>query len=324
MSTKRTVRWRRVVEQVAGVAILIAVGWYLWQRRDTIAQVVDLSASVIAALAIGVLASWIVVAWQSYLLFRAQGVEIGFFENLVVATATGFGNYLPMRLGTLIRIRYMKQMHGLRYARFGSMVGMRVVLMQSATGVLGLIGVIGVWATGGTFSVVLGALFFAIFAVSTIAFSLRLPRAASTGAVRRMWNDFVEGFEVTRARPKVASMVLGLLVIQYALLAWRLDVSLAVVDVDASFFLLVMLGPLTGLISAVAITPGGIGIREALIGYVTFEVGLSFDSGMIAGAVDRAVILCLIAVLGSLSFGYIWWGVRRRRDEGLDEEGAGE
>lgn len=310
MSRTRTARWRRIVEQVAGVAILVAVGWYLWQRRDTISQVVDVSASVVITLAIGILLSWVVVSWQTFLLFRAQGVAIGFFENLVVSTATGLGNYLPMRLGTLIRIRYMKRVHRLRVARFGSMLGMRVVLMQSASGVLGLIGVIGVWLTQGRFSVVLAGLFFAIFAVSALAFSLRLPRAASTGLVRRVWNDFVEGFEVTRARPGVALQVLALLVVQYALLAWRLDVSLAAVDVEASFFLLAMLGPLTGLVSAVAVTPGGIGVREALIGYVTYEVGMTFDSGMIAAAVDRAVILCLIAVLGSISFGYIWWGVR--------------
>jgi uncharacterized membrane protein YbhN (UPF0104 family) len=324
MAKNRTFRWRPVVEQAVGILILVAVGWYFWERRDTVAQIVDVSLYVLVALTVGVLLSWIVVAWQSYLLFRAQGIEIGFLENLIVATATGFGNYLPMRVGTLIRIRYMKQVHGMRYARFGSMTGMRIVLMQSATGLLGLIGVAGLWATQGTISLVLAGLFLAIFVVSAAAFSLRVPRATGSGLVRRVWNDFIEGFEVTRARPGIALQVMGLVMVQYALLAWRLQVSLAAVDVEASFFLLAMLGPLTALVSALAFTPGGLGIREALIGYVTYEVGMSFDIGMIAGAVDRAVILCLIAVLGSVSFGYIWWGVRARRNRLREPADGGE
>lgn len=324
MAKNRTFRWRPVVEQAVGILILVAVGWYFWERRDTVAQIVDVSLYVLVALTVGVLLSWIVVAWQSYLLFRAQGIEIGFLENLIVATATGFGNYLPMRVGTLIRIRYMKQVHGMRYARFGSMTGMRIVLMQSATGLLGLIGVAGLWATQGTISLVLAGLFLAIFVVSAAAFSLRVPRATGSGLVRRVWNDFIEGFEVTRARPGIALQVMGLVMVQYALLAWRLQVSLAAVGVEASFFLLAMLGPLTALVSALAFTPGGLGIREALIGYVTYEVGMSFDIGMIAGAVDRAVILCLIAVLGSVSFGYIWWGVRARRNRLREPADGGE
>jgi uncharacterized membrane protein YbhN (UPF0104 family) len=322
MAKNRSFRWRPVVEQAVGILILAAVGWYFWERRDTIAQVVDVSLYVLVALTVGVLLSWIVVAWQSYLLFRAQGIEIGFMENLIVTTSTTFGNYLPMRIGTLIRIRYMKTVHGMRYARFGSMAGMRIVLMQSATGLLGLLGVVGLWASQGSVSLVLAALFLAIFLVSVAAFSLRVPRATGSGFVRRVWNDFVEGFEVTRARPGVALKVILLVMAQYALLAWRLQVSLAAVNVEASFFLLAMLGPLAALVSALALTPGGLGVREALIGYVTFEVGMTFDIGMIAGAVDRAVVLCLVALLGALSFGYIWWGLRAR-GSGLRESADG-
>jgi uncharacterized membrane protein YbhN (UPF0104 family) len=324
MPKNRTFRWRPVVEQAVGILILVAVGWYFWERRDTIAQIVDVSLYVLLALIIGVLLSWTVVSWQSYLLFRAQGIEIGFMENLIVTTSMTFGNYLPMRIGTIVRIRYMKTVHGMRYARFGSMTGMRIVLMQSATGLLGLIGVVGLWATQGTVSVILAALFLAIFLVSVAAFSLRVPRATGSGLIRRVWNDFIEGFDVTRSRPGVALQVMALVIAQYALLAWRLQVSLAAVGVEASFFLLAMLGPLTALVSALALTPGGLGVREALIGYVTFEVGMTFDIGMIAGAVDRAVVLCLVAVLGSLSFGYVWWGVRGRGSPTRETADGGE
>lgn len=271
------------------------------------AELLDASWWDLGAMGILVLVGWVLSAAQSWVLFRTEGTQIGFGENFILAAGGNFANYLPMRVGTIVRGRYMKQVHGLRYARFGSVFGIRTVLMLSASGILGTIGTLGLWLFEGRAAWLLLVAFMAMLLATAAAVFFRLPRAKESGArLPRIWNDFLDGFATARARPRVSALVLVLLVLSQAALGLRLFISFDAFQVQASAWLLVLLAPIVVLISFTAITPGALGLREAAIGYVALATGYDFNLGLFAGSLDRAVILALTLAIGTPSFVYVW------------------
>jgi uncharacterized membrane protein YbhN (UPF0104 family) len=296
------------------VAVVVVLGFLalLWARREHFVSVLEVSLREIAILCGVVALTWVVVAAQNYLLYRASGIQVGFWECVMLMAGSGFGNYLPMRLGTVVRAQYLKSVHGFRYARFGSAFGVRTVLLVGATGILGLVGVIGIGLTGGRWSVELLLVFASLLVVPLIAWVTPLPGAArGVGRVRRVLGDFAEGIRALRQRPWTSLAVLVLIVLQQVTLAARFAVAAAGTGSDPPLAVLLLLAPLAALTAYLSVTPGGLGVREAVMGYATFAAGASFSSGLYVGTVDRAIQLAMVAALGGASFAFMWWRSRR-------------
>jgi uncharacterized membrane protein YbhN (UPF0104 family) len=313
-SLRRALRW---LENAFAGLILLAFSWYLWNHRAEFLQVLDVSWFDLTLIGVAVALGWLVNAAQTYVLYRAEELNLGFAENFVLAAAAAFGNYLPLRIGSLIRVRYLKVVHGLGYVRSGSLFGVRLVLMVLASAALGLAGTFWAWAGGAPLSAELVAAFSLLALLSGGAFTgwTRL-RSTGSGMLARVWNDFLDGFDTLRTRPRVSLIVLVLVVLQYLLLSIRFLVSMRAVQGDPSLAVLLLFGAFVGLSSFVAITPGGLGVREALMGYVTLATGRDFASGVFAGAVDRSVQLLFVVTLGGLGYLFVWWRVSRVLAEG--------
>jgi hypothetical protein len=304
-SGQRSGLWS-VAQNVLGIVVVLGFGGYLWHNRMAFEAVLEVSGSTIAGIALGILLTWIVASTQSYLMYRAEGVEIGWWENLFVALAGVLVNYLPMRLGTVVRMRYVKAVYGFGYARSMGILGIRLVLLVTATGMLGLVGTVWVWLGGGSLSLELMAIFAGLLVLAAAASFRSPPQVESEHRRYKIWNDFSAGFAAMRERPVVTVQVLCLIMIQLALVAWRFSLSLEAVGSSAPISLLVILSPATTLSNFVSIVPGGLGYREAIMGYVTMATGFEFNSGLFAGTVDRAVLMAMVFVMGSASFFHIW------------------
>ncbi len=295
----------------------MGTGVALWNRRRAFVELLDASWVDLLAMGALVLVAWVAASAQTWFLFRVEKAPIGFGENLALTLCANFANYLPMRVGTVLRVQYMKQVHGLRYARFGSIFGIRTVLLVSASGLLGGIATIGLWVVEGRPAWALLVSFLGMAAGALIALLVPLPRMRENGRrLSRVWNDFVDGFAAARARPLVSAIVLGLTLLQQLALGVRLHIGFQAFQSDASVWFMLLLAPLVMLVSFVAFTPGGLGLREAAIGYVAYATGRDFNLGLFAGSLDRAVLIALTALLGVPSFVYVWRRLRGSKDYG--------
>jgi len=313
-------RFARVAQNLVAIAIVGGFAFYLWKNRSVFEAAVDLSWHTFSAVGVGVLLTWLASSAQTFVLYRAAGVRIGFWETFLVAMATAVANYLPMRLGTLVRLRYLKAVHGLGYARSISVAGIRLVLLIVATGLLGLCGLLGIYATTGRLSVELAAIFAGLLGLACIAAFRRPPVTRGQNRLFRIWNNFSEGFATIRNQPAVAAQVLTLILLQLFLMGWRFQLSLEIVGSDPSYSSVLVLAPSATLVSFVSIVPGGLGLREAVMGYVTLSTQMTFAAGLLAGTVDRAVQMSLLLTLGFASLAYVW--LRLQRAEADSKDGA--
>jgi len=303
------------------VSIVIIGGlvYYVWKHWSVFNATLDASWYHVVGLVLCIVVTLVLNSCQVLLLLRALGVKIGFWENTFVFIAMLLGNYLPMRMGSVLRMHYFKKVHGLQYVKFGGVIGVRILILLISTGILGCIGMMGSRLSGGPFNVIL----LCIFASMTL-----LPLGACMIPARgvqnpknlfwRVWSDFLSAFETMRSNPLLLVQIVGLILIQFAMLATRLYISFDAIQVELSPWVFLILAPMTTLISFLSLTPGNLGVREWAIGFLALASGIDFQGGIFAGTLDRSVLMACTLVFGSGSLVY----VRSRFDKGIPRDNS--
>ena len=291
----------------------VVVGWLavaVWDRRELFDGLTDVPATEVLLVAVLTAVGHLFNATEFGLLYRLVGVPIGFAENWMLFSAGQVGNYLPGQIGTVHRFRYLKVVHGLDYATATSAYSMNFAITVFATGVVGAAGVVGLaegtardawWLTAG---------FVGLAALAVVPMVFRLPVGGGDGRLGRAWRRFAEGWDSAREAPSAALLVLVLELARYVLLAWRLQLAFSWLGVEEPFLLFLVVGPVGALATFVAVTPAGLGVREAAIAAVTATLGVGFDAGLLGSTADRAVSLAVVLLIGLPG---AWVTVRRVR-----------
>lgn len=296
-----------IAHNAFGTAVLIGFAWYVVAHRAEFDGVFEASVAELACLVALIGLTLFLNAVQNWLLFRGLGVDLRLREATLLMLATNFGNYLPMRAGTLVRAQYLKSVHGLPYAQSGSAFGVRTLITFFGTGVLGLFGMLLVYLEHERTSLGLVAVFIALMLIPAVAWVVPLPaKRERSGRVRRIFEVFVAGADKLRQRPSLGFSVLLAVLLQELTLVARFYLSTRALGADPSLATLLLLSPVATLASYAAITPGALGLREAAMGAATYAVGASFRSGALLGTLDRTVLLGVVAVAGGASFVYVW------------------
>jgi uncharacterized membrane protein YbhN (UPF0104 family) len=285
---------------------------YLFSRRDDLAKLGDASIEDLALLAVLVVVGAVLNATEYWVMYRAADVDIGFRENVALFNAGQLGNYLPMQVGTVYRFRYLKVVHRLRYANTASFLIMNLALTLGSTALCGMLGLLVLAVNQQADPSVLLVIFFvALLGVSLASALVPLPeRTDRTSRIMIAWAEFHRGWETVRRRPVTAFQVLFIDTVKLVFLAWRFAVAFHILGIDAPIGVYLVVAPVTALVTVLAPTPGSLGIREGAVAIVVKLLGYSIPTGLLAATIDRAVMLVVACVLGTI--GYIVTGRRLR------------
>jgi glycosyltransferase 2 family protein len=310
-ATRRDIRWL-LANLVLPLAFLAALVFVVWNRREDLRPIFENPDGSLALIAALIVVGHSLNSAEFWLLYRAQGMHIGLFENWMVFTAGQLGNLLPGQVGTLYRFRYLKVVHSFSYTRSGSSFGANLVITFASSAIAGLVGLAGVAATGGTARFWLVAAFVALGVGSCLFVLVPMPHVKwLRGRPARIWQGFRSGWEDLRTKPAVSAGVLGLDLAKYLFVAWRFQVAFSLLGVQEPLWYFLVIAPAAGLAGALSFTPGGIGIREAFVTAAAMGMGATFDTGLLAATVDRGVMLATSVVLGSIGYGYTLRRMRR-------------
>lgn len=299
---QRSIRWYlgNLVVPAVFVVALVAV---VWSRRGDLTPLGRDPGAELALIAVLVVAGHFLNSAEFWVLYRAQGLRIGLWENWTLFLAGQLGNLLPGQVGTLHRFRYLKVVHGFGYTRSSSSFGANLVITFGSSAVAALVGLIGMTAAGGTarWWLVAGVVGLGVLSV-TMTF-VPMPHVPwLRGRPASVWHGFREGWEDLRRRPKVAATVLLLDLGKYLLVAWRFQIAFGLLGVDEPFWYFLVIAPAAGIAGALSFTPGGLGIRELFVTVAAVGLGSEFDIGLLAATVDRGVMLATSLLLGGTSY----------------------
>ena len=239
------------------------------------------------------------------LLARKFGVKLSLMEWFGLAMVTAMGNYLtPFYGGMVSRAVYLKQKHTLPYSSFLSVLTASYLISFTLIGFLGMTGILLVgWETQ-TFYWNLFA-FFCIVSTSTL-FLMFGPRVKIRigGRIGKAITNALDGWDLIRRDFVLIAKLSGLGLVNLLTIALGTYVSYHALGSQVSFGVVVLIAMMATFSLFVGITPGNLGIQEAIISFSSAYLGAGFNVGILASLLLRVATLLIVFSLGPV-FSYI-------------------
>lgn len=318
-SPPRTGSFAQTVFSYSIVALFFVLcGWYVYAHRQDFHFLFGVSFWEMALSALLILIAFLISAYQSGLFLESFGLSLGFVELTAVTMGMCLGNLiLPMRGGTGGLAIYLKKVHGLNFREFAVMYGGTALLIALINAGLALIGLIVLYWSAGFFHTALSLFVAALFAVS-LYLSIFPPPArwkgsGFRGAVARSIHSW---HSLTRNRRVLAKLAVSFLLVAVALTGSFYFIYRSL-GAPLSALAVLITSSLGNIANLFAITPGSLGIFDAVVIEIPQSFGLDPARSIAAALVFRLLSFLCAAALGIPG---LVWLVRAAAQGGSGEE----
>ena len=220
------------------------------------------------------------------------------------ASGAWLNKVLPLQSGAVGRAVYLKRRHNVAYSRF---FGIQVAIFTFRILMAGILGS-AMWGilreTGLELSPLLLGLCIVLVVGMAGALLLPIPDWGPTHRISRLIASAVEGWSVLK-RPQLAVKVGCLEAVKLVLTGVRLWIALGALGQDIGLPAALFAGVLVAMSQVVRLTPGNLGIREAVTGALAVSVQSGFGAGVIASGLLRVLSFLLAMVLGPPSSSWL-------------------
>jgi len=295
-------RFRRV-RVLVSVPLLLAVGfiaWYFIRRHwSEFIGIVDLSPVYLAQMSVLIVLFQTILGVKIRAATRAFDVRLAPGQWFAVAQVNSLLNYLPIRGGPIVSAAYLKGAFDFAYTRYASVLGAGFGLTIIVFSTMGCLGIVGMAGSGGEMLWEV----LPVYAVMIVApLGIFLWMGKKTGGIRnKTLAGFREGWAIIAGN---RTCLLTLIIADCCLVmidSLRIMLSYRVVGVDIPYLAGWAMLPLANLAGVASLVPGGLGVKEGIMGLLSQVAGIGFETGIYATGLDRALLLLWLLILGVAS-----------------------
>lgn len=288
----------KVVSFAIGLLLVAAIGWYLAQRRETLATLGAVSIwSIIPLLALALL-SGLANALQFRQATLAVGLRLEFKEWYGLTVVNTMLNYVvPLKGAVVLRAAYMKQRYQLSYASYASVTAVTQII---TVGMAGLIGCFAILAAS-SLEHEKELLLLAILAVVASAGVYVVVSLLDAGQVERLggwFKKFAAGFSYWRQDGRASVSFLVIAALWLLMQGARLWFVFEALGVPVKFPVVLAIQALASISALVAITPGNLGLKEGVTALLASLAGVDPALALLASLLDRAAGVAVVVPLG--------------------------
>ena len=249
-----------------------------------------------------ILAALFMIGLSNQIIATHLGAPLSFYQWSSLAFASTFAShFLPMKAGMAIRAAYYKVYSKLPLSHFASLTILLFIISFTASSIIGLLTCLALLLNNTTVYWEITVIFVALLGASILLFFGRIPRLpVAYKKIREIEIQVHEGWALCRQRPRLILLSLGLNISLTLCYALRMYIAFMAIGQDVSLLGCTFLSALVGVSGIISITPAALGIREAAIVLGSTVLGVSPEISLLAGVIDRAVSVVVIAVSGSL------------------------
>ena len=245
--------------------------------------------------------------------FASMGIKMRYSDVFSLTAASALVDQLPVSAGVVSKGLYLKRWHAVSYTRFFSAT---LALFFCYTGINGFTGILTLlfqaWMTQRAPSALLLA-GFAGMAACPLIFLLPVEKFPMPEPVYRRLEQALSGWQVISQSPRLLARLVLIQLILMFLLALRYWLAFDMLSQDVSLAQALLFSNASILTQLVSIAPGGLGVREALVGAVAAFQGFDTAVSVVAVSLDRLVSSLVIFVCGG--FGLVVMGRRLSEDD---------
>ncbi len=235
------------------------------------------------------------------------GVMLEFRDWYGLSMVTNLLNMLlPARADYLFSAAYLRRKYKMPLSRFGSMVYGNAVLLALMLAIEGMIGLLllGWFYQTWNFQVGLIVLGLGIGTLPFLLLSSKVVRGDSWLAQRL--RTALSGWEILRADATYLLKMVALIAFSSASFMLWMYISYRALNFEIRLIPLLLVAVTTQMSFFFSLTPGNLGLREAVVGFISSLTGLGFAEGVAITLLQRAISTVAFLIVGGI-FGIFMW-----------------
>jgi len=288
------------------VVFLGLSAYYVYANRQDFAFVASISVPEAVAAGLLILACYLINAYQMNAFLKHFGLSLHSLELIALTAVMLLGNLvMPMRGGSGALAVYLKKIHGLDFQAFAAIYGGTAVLVALINTALAIVALVILGWVHGFVHIGLTVTVIALFAFC-LYLSLFPPpmRRETSGLLGLLFQAAHSWHLLTRDRRLVFSLSCSLLVIAFALTGAFYLIYMALGD-PLSLSAVLITSSLGNVANLIPITPGSLGIFDAVIIQVPQMFGLDPARSLAATLVFRVLSFFWAFALGIPGLMYV-------------------
>lgn len=294
----RPSRVRGVLSLVILLACVAYVVRVLYRERSELEGALSLSGFAIAALFVLNAVAHLQRTYEFTYMLRRLGVHEPFGEGFLLTGAGFLLNHLPFNAGLVMRATVLKRDHALPYASYLALVMVNALVNVAMSAIIGLLCV--GFATAKTRVEWPLVLMFGAMLAGAVGLAFVPARwvPERSGFVWNRLRTLGTGIQLVRGNASNLALLALLAFTKVVVAGFRMWICFGALQADLSPLAAALLSSTTIVFSLVNVTPGNLGLREMAMGAVSTLLGTSYEIGIGAASIDRAVLLIYTVASG--------------------------
>jgi len=241
-------------------------------------------------------------------LMRPFQIKLKNNEAFGLAIVTNFYNLLtPFRGGAAARAIYLKKKHDFPYVHFLatlSAIYILIFLVSSLTGIFSMLTL-----QEKSIPILIALSIFTIFLLSIIIFSPKIKENKNKWLNRFI--KVINGWHLIKNNKKIITITILISLIQVFLIALNNLIAYQIFGIEITLAKALFIAAIANLSIIIAITPGNLGIGDAINIFTANIIGIPLTEAIAATILLRAVNLAIIFILGPI---YSYKLIKRKND----------
>ena len=296
---------KNIISLIVLITLIILAAIFFQKYLPEFKKISEVSVKYVFILAFFTLLTIFLNAIRIKMLAGFYNIQLKKREWFGLSAVTTMANYLvPFKGGTSVKAIYLKKIHNFPYTSFATTIGAVYIVSFFVYAVAGIVISLMISAYYSTFNMAVFIMLLIVF-VSTASVMLFSPKLKERK--NKMLNRLVtvaNEWRIMRKNRKFISKLVVLETSAWLVMSGRLYYAFQALNYDISFLFCLFIAILSLLSAIVGITPANLGIREAVIAFSSKLLGASLVMGAYAAALDRAIAMIFVFLLGSI-FSYV-------------------
>lgn len=302
---RRNLSMKSVVSALILILTLFLFAQYILSNRDQFNIVGSIHWPMIALIVVANFASLAINGVFMKIVLKPFGKEISLIESFYVSVISSMGNFFaPGGTGIGIRGVYLKKKHQVKYSDFLNTVAGNYVIVFFVISLGGLISLLAGDGNDKPGFFVLLMVFAGLFIID-LALILKPTSRLMNRIIEKMparipGRSIVlrifEGWDLLTSHVTILFKLLGLSAVGYGVSLATNYLILSSLKIDIEFSGLMLLVALSSISIFINLTPGNIGIREAVLLASSQLIGLTTAQTISFSIVDRTILFCVLFI----------------------------
>jgi len=301
MKTKKNKKIRKIISWTLTILAVIFFSWYLYDNRDIFVHLKRIRSVDILLIAllqpINIVINGIINKW----IIDSIDQKIAPLDAIMLQFANNFVNRFISQGGTVYRSAYLKMQYDFPISKFLASIGGIYIIGIMANASIGILLMLFFLVRDRIFSIVMFVVFAALLLYMIILLVLK-PKIKSDRWLWKKLNQVIEGWN--RIKGNRVLFLKIFLFSAVSLLNSSIIVYIAyhALDVDIRFMNSFFYSTISSLSNIINLTPGGLGINEAILMFSSDVIGLPSDIILLGSLMLRAISMITILSLGGVSY----------------------